>query len=403
MANELRKRADFVAGGLTTALTAVATTMQSPGLIDLPPIGSTEFAAVALFQTDVSGRVIKKEIVWVLDHVVGTDTATIIRGREGTTPQAWAIGDRWSHTQTSRDITVICTSGTRPVNPHIGLEIYENDTTSKRVWDGTAWQQIGGIPVGTMIWRPKESATPGYLRCDGSLVSRTTYADLFAYLGFDASPVPGTDPGSNNFYLPNTKGRVFVDKDAAQTEFATALLTGGNKASTAPHTHSLGAHTHTITVAGNNFDTDSRNTDHAHNVYGRDQNTNWMDRNASHWHPARFIRVVYDTGNRTHAHAGGANTGSEGVSGGAYYGANWTIDVDGVDTNHLHNFNHDHPSTNWQSQAPWNNGHTHVHNANHGHTASAGAPSSDVSGASSAAATSGNLQPYMTMVAYIKF
>lgn len=410
MANELRKRADFVAGGLTLGISATDTTMSSPGLMDLPPIGSTEFAALALFRTDASGRVTKKEIVWVLDHVVGTSAATIVRGREGTTAQVWDIGDRWSHTQTARDITIICTSATRPVNPHIGLEIYESDTTAKRVWDGTAWQQIGGIPVGTVIWRPKVAAVPGYHRCDGLLYDRTTYADLFAYLGFSASPVPGTDPGSNQFYVPNTKGKVFVDLDAAQTEFATALLSGGNKASTAPHTHDLANHGHTQTAAapstnvsggvintagwqgvgwvGGNPGTD-RNHAHAFTTGGV---------STEHWHGGKV-----GTNSGTHNHDSTDNQWAGRPTGSIFFTGGQNMDwagqhthgggTGGHDTDHGHAV-HDHRHG--------LEGHQHDLQ-NHSHANVIGAPSTNTSGASSAAATSGNLQPYMTMVAYIKF
>jgi microcystin-dependent protein len=42
--------------------------------------------------------------------------------------------------------------------------------------------------VGDFKWRAMETATDGYLLCDGSAVSRTTYSDLFDYL----CPIIGT-------------------------------------------------------------------------------------------------------------------------------------------------------------------------------------------------------------------
>jgi len=241
------------------------------------------------------------------------------------------------------------------------------------------------------------------LRCNGALVDRTTYADLFAEIGFTWSPVPGTDPGSNQFYLPNTPGKTFVDLDATQTEFNAVGKNGGSKASTAPHTHSLSAHGHTITVAGNNFNTDERDTNHAHNVYTRNQDTGGQS--ANHGHQARTDTRQPDQGWPAAGHLGFRTTdrtpemlyGGWGVQGVCHLSNN------SVYQDHSHNFNHDHPSTNYQSEAPWAGNWKHVHNANHGHTASSGGASPDVTGASSAAATSGNLQPYTTMVAFIKF
>jgi hypothetical protein len=56
-----------------------------------------------------------------------------------------------------------------------------------------------GVPVGTLIDYAGQTAPAGYLVCDGSLVSRTTYADLFKAIG----TLYGTGDGSTTFGLPN--------------------------------------------------------------------------------------------------------------------------------------------------------------------------------------------------------
>ena len=53
------------------------------------------------------------------------------------------------------------------------------------------------------------SAPNGWLLCDGSAVSRTTYADLFAII----STTYGTGNGSTTFNVPDLRGRVAVGKD----------------------------------------------------------------------------------------------------------------------------------------------------------------------------------------------
>lgn len=104
MANELRQRTDGVAGALDAALTAVATSMSSPALADLPAVGTTEHAVLSLFTRDATtGRITKRETVWVTAHTAAATTATILRAQEGTTAQAWAVGDRWVHGPTVRD------------------------------------------------------------------------------------------------------------------------------------------------------------------------------------------------------------------------------------------------------------------------------------------------------------
>ncbi len=81
----------------------------------------------------------------------------------------------------------------------------------------------------------------GYLVCDGTAVSRTTYASLFSVI----STAYGIGNGTTTFNLPNIKGNVVVGRDSGQTEFDVLGETGGAK------THSLSvaempAHTHTF-------------------------------------------------------------------------------------------------------------------------------------------------------------
>jgi microcystin-dependent protein len=108
------------------------------------------------------------------------------------------------------------------------------------------------VPVGAVFWTGASAAPDGYLLADGSAVSRTTYADLFALYGTSY----GTGDGSTTFNVPNLKGKVAVGLDAAQTEFDALAETGGAKTHTLSiaelpaHDHtgitsSNGAHSHT--------------------------------------------------------------------------------------------------------------------------------------------------------------
>lgn len=99
----------------------------------------------------------------------------------------------------------------------------------------------GGSPTGSISMFAGSSAPTGYLLCDGSAVSRTTYADLFTVIG----TTYGTGDGSTTFNLPNLKGRVPVGRDANDTSFDVLGETGGEKShklvvSEMPkHTHRL--------------------------------------------------------------------------------------------------------------------------------------------------------------------
>jgi microcystin-dependent protein len=88
------------------------------------------------------------------------------------------------------------------------------------------------------------TAPTGWLLCDGTAVSRTTYSDLFAI----TSTTYGVGDGSTTFNLPNLKGRVPVGLDTSQTEFDVLGETGGAKTHTLTSTEIPG-HTHTTDIA----------------------------------------------------------------------------------------------------------------------------------------------------------
>jgi len=66
------------------------------------------------------------------------------------------------------------------------------------------------IPVGTMVVWGKATAPSGWLLCDGTAISRTTYSALFAQLG----TVYGVGNGSSTFNLPNFRDRAPVGAGA---------------------------------------------------------------------------------------------------------------------------------------------------------------------------------------------
>lgn len=248
-----------------------------------------------------------------------------------------------------------------------------------------------GWETGDIKTTARSAASAGWLMCDGSLVSRTTYAALYTEIGFKYSPTPGTDPGSNNFYVPNFNGRVPIGQDPADTDYnalgkrfgsKTVVLTTANMAG---HTHGFG-HTHGMNAV---------DTNHAHNVYARNQDTNWMDRNASHWHLASIGNVYYMNHQDTHRHGGGCSFAAEAASPSTGTGCAVPVNVNSTDTNHLHNFNHDHPSTNYQSESPW------AGTWNHSHTTNSQSTSTTDAGTGSATAHQ-NVQPSLVVNYMIK-
>ncbi len=75
--------------------------------------------------------------------------------------------------------------------------------------------------VGVIISYPKDTLPTGFLACDGSAVSRTTYAALFAVVG----TTYGTGDGSNTFNVPDLRA-AFLRGSGDQT-YSSIAYSGG--------------------------------------------------------------------------------------------------------------------------------------------------------------------------------
>ncbi|MDY6323009.1 MAG: phage tail protein [Succinivibrio sp.] len=80
---------------------------------------------------------------------------------------------------------------------------------------------IARLPAGVIIPFAGTSVPSGYLLCNGALVSRTTYADLFAAVG----TLYGAGDGSTTFQLPDFRDRVL--QGASGTHSAGSYIAAG--------------------------------------------------------------------------------------------------------------------------------------------------------------------------------
>jgi len=107
-------------------------------------------------------------------------------------------------------------------------------------FDGANLTGIEGIPTATIVPWTDSSVPSGFLECDGSAVSRSTYADLFAIVG----TTYGVGDGATTFNLPDLQDNVAVGKSGTK---ALASTGGAENAASANATLSeaqLAAHTH---------------------------------------------------------------------------------------------------------------------------------------------------------------
>ena len=124
--------------------------------------------------------------------------------------------------------------------------------------------EVGAIKPWT-----KTTAPDGYLLCDGSAVSRSTYADLFAVI----STTYGAGDGSTTFNVPQLQGKMPQGYDGNTYNLAG---TGGANTITVAVTNNQGVSSNTtnnqsVTVTGNISNTSlttAQLASHNHNMNG---------------------------------------------------------------------------------------------------------------------------------------
>jgi microcystin-dependent protein len=165
------------------------------------------------------------------------------------------------------------TLASRPPAGKAGLLHRSTDTGEISLDTGSAWLTLVqgsdlrlALP-GDLRHTFRGSAASGWLFLDGTTVSRTTYANLFALFGttYNTGGEAGTD-----FRLPDCRGRILVAKGThadvdtlgdndglavgsrrpKHTHTVAAHNHGAATGGTAPATDSQGAHTHTLPFSG---------------------------------------------------------------------------------------------------------------------------------------------------------
>ena len=112
-----------------------------------------------------------------------------------------------------------------------GESPYISATNLNNLQDNIGNAINNSLPIGTIVDFAGIIAPTGWLICDGSAISRTTYADLLVTIG----TIYGEGDGSTTFNLPNCEGLVTVGIKNDDADFNEIGKKGGEK-------------THTLTI-----------------------------------------------------------------------------------------------------------------------------------------------------------
>lgn len=135
--------------------------------------------------------------------------------------------------------------------PNIGSPVVDPRTgTIQQVWLQlfvSLWNRTGSgqgvvnVPPGAIVAHGSTNPPDGYLLCDGSLVSRSTFSALFQAIG----TIWGAGDGSTTFNLPDLRDKFLMGAGGAHS-----VGDLGGASSFILDIGQLPAHTHTITDPG---------------------------------------------------------------------------------------------------------------------------------------------------------
>lgn len=344
----------FVANGAESTLSAsLGASTTTVNVTDTAPFPSVPFYATIDPAEDA-----KREVVLVT--AIGSGTFTATRGRDGTSgvehnegavvacvPVAahWTdINDRVDEAEAdistnASDISTLesgkldTSDHTKATHDALGIDADTVDGVH-----ASGFLAVGEV-VGAVVPFAGSVAPSRWLLCDGSAVSRTTYADLFAVVG----TTYGAGDGSTTFVLPDLRDRFPVGAGTSyargdtggEAEHALTTAEMPSHAHSGPsHTHGDGtlstnsdSHSHTAQSSGGhshdykdgqahafaNNDAGGGGTTHSSSHYGAypSGNTATSSSSGSHTHSTTSDSHSHDVTGSTAA-SGTGNTGSAG-------------------------------------------------------------------------------------------
>lgn len=162
-----------------------------------------------------------------------------------------AAGAPWGNWNGLRPFAVDLASGRVVCSNGLGITTAGRGDNSTNAASTAFVQEATGTRTAEIAFFPASTAPAGFLKANGALVSRTTYAALFAIIGTSYGP----GDGSTTFALPDLRGEFLRGWDDGRGVDGGRSLHSSQSSQNLNHTHTAtaanaGAHSHTTSVKG---------------------------------------------------------------------------------------------------------------------------------------------------------
>lgn len=136
-----RMPADYLFGTLSQAAAVGDTSISSASFANLATSYTTSAVLPIVLHNPSTGV---REVVWVTAHTAASTSVTVVRGKEGTSAQAWPSGTQWIVAPTAaRDGLSAYSAATLAAmtDQHVGMRALETDSSVVKHWTFAAgWQ-----------------------------------------------------------------------------------------------------------------------------------------------------------------------------------------------------------------------------------------------------------------------
>jgi hypothetical protein len=133
-------------------------------------------------------------LVWVTAQTGSATTATIVRGREGTSGVSHASTITWVHVATASDFTTTGPTASRPSTgglPFRHQRYYDTTLGYEMVYNGSAWVAVGPQAATVATAEAKSSSSYGALSTAGPAVTIETGTEAIVRGFCNTNPVSG--------------------------------------------------------------------------------------------------------------------------------------------------------------------------------------------------------------------